>query len=93
MATLLIAVIYAAFVGLGLPDSLFGASWPSIYTEFGLPLALGGLVSAICFIGTTISSLMSARLIRWLGTNKLAAACTMLTALAMFGYSMSDKYY
>ncbi|MBQ6660032.1 MAG: MFS transporter [Lachnospiraceae bacterium] len=92
MATLLIAVIYAAFVGLGLPDSLFGASWPSIYTEFGLPFSLGGLVTGICFVGTTISSLMSARLIKSLGTNKLTAGCTLLTAAALFGYSMSGSF-
>ena len=92
MATLLIAVIYAAFIGLGLPDSLFGASWPSIYTEFGLPFSLGGLVSAICFVGTTISSLLSTWLIKHLGTNRLTAACTLLTALSMFGYSVSGNF-
>ena len=93
MATLLIAVIYAAFIGLGLPDSLFGASWPSIYTEFGLPFSLGGLVSAICFVGTTVSSLLSTWLIKRLGTNRLTAACTLLTALAMFGYSVSGNFF
>ena len=92
MATLLIAVIYAAFIGLGLPDSLFGASWPSIYTEFDLPFSLGGLVTGICFVGTTISSLMSSRLIKRLGTNKLTAGCTLLTALALFGYSFSGSF-
>ena len=92
MATLLIAVIYAAFIGLGLPDSLFGASWPSIYTEFALPFSLGGLVTGICFLGSTASSLMSSRLIRRFGTNKLTAGCTLLTALALFGYSMSGSF-
>ena len=36
MATLLLIVIYIAFIGLGIPDSLFGAAWPAIYTELGL---------------------------------------------------------
>lgn len=92
MATLLLAVIYAAFIGLGLPDSLFGASWPSVYTEFGLPFSLGGLVTGISFIGTTVSSLMSARLIKRLGTNKLTASCTFLTAVALLGYSFSGSF-
>ena len=92
MATLLIAVIYAAFIGLGIPDSLFGASWPSIYTEFGLPFSLGGLVTGICFVGTTISSLLSSRLIKRFGTNKLTAGCTLLTAFALLGYSMSGHF-
>ncbi len=90
MATLLITVIYAAFIGLGLPDSLFGASWPSIYTEFHLPISLGGLVTCICCSATLVSSLLSARLIKWLGTNKLTAFCTMLTAVSLFGYSFSS---
>ncbi|MBR3057228.1 MAG: MFS transporter [Clostridiales bacterium] len=91
MATLLIAIIYAAFIGLGLPDSLFGASWPSIYTEFHLPISLGGLVTSICCSATLVSSLLSSRLIKLLGTNKLTACCTLLTALALFGYSLSGN--
>ena len=43
MATLLLAVIYIAFIGLGIPDSLFGAAWPAIYTELSLPLSAATL--------------------------------------------------
>lgn len=91
MATLLITIIYAAFIGLGLPDSLFGASWPSIYTEFGLPISLGGLVTCICCGATLISSLLSSRLIKLLGTNRLTAFCTLLTAISLLGYSFSPN--
>ena len=31
MLHLLLAVIYISFVSLGLPDSLLGAAWPSMY--------------------------------------------------------------
>ena len=92
MATLLIIVIYAAFIGLGLPDSLFGTSWPSIYNEFGLPFSLGAMITGICSLGTMTSSLLSARLIKKLGTNKLTAACTVLTAVALFGFSFSGNF-
>ena len=92
MATLLIIVIYAAFIGLGLPDSLFGTSWPSIYNEFGLPFSLGAVITGICSLGTMTSSLLSARLIKKLGTNKLTAACTLLTAVALFGFSFSGNF-
>ena len=92
MATLLIIVIYAAFIGLGLPDSLFGTSWPSIYNEFGLPFSLGAVITGICSCGTMVSSLLSARLIKKLGTNKLTAACTLLTAVALFGFSYSGNF-
>ena len=37
MATVLLIIIYIAFIGLGIPDSLFGTAWPAIYSDFGLP--------------------------------------------------------
>lgn len=37
MATLLLLVIYLAFISLGLPDSMLGAAWPLMRNELGLP--------------------------------------------------------
>lgn len=93
MVTLLLIVIYIAFIGLGIPDSLFGTAWPAIYTEYGLPISLGGIITTVTFVGTTISSLMSARLIRKFGTGRLTAGCTLLTALALLGFSLSHNFY
>ena len=31
MVSLLLPVIYLAFISLGLPDALLGAAWPSMY--------------------------------------------------------------
>ena len=39
MIHLLLAVIYVSFISLGLPDSLLGAAWPSIYQGFGVPVS------------------------------------------------------
>ena len=90
MATLLLMVIYMAFIGLGLPDSLFGAAWPAIYTEYGLPLSFGSAMSVITFLGTTISSMCSARVINRFGTNKVTAFSTALTA-ENFGEELSPS--
>ena len=92
MVTILLIVIYIAFIGLGIPDSLFGTAWPAIYTEYGLPISLGGVITMVTFIGTTISSLLSARLIRKFGTARLTAGCTLLTALALLGFSFSHSF-
>ena len=92
MVTLLLIVIYIAFIGLGIPDSLFGTAWPAIYTEYGLPISLGGVITTVTFIGTTISSLLSARFIRKFGTAHLTAGCTLLTALALLGFSLSHSF-
>ena len=40
MVTLFLIVIYAAFISLGLPDSLLGVAWPVAQKEFGASLGL-----------------------------------------------------
>ena len=92
MATLLLIIIYLAFIGLGLPDSLFGTAWPAIYTELDLPLSYGSAITITCSLCTTLSSLFSVHLIRKLGTNKVTAICTALTAIALFGFSFADSF-
>ncbi|MBP3570012.1 MAG: MFS transporter [Lachnospiraceae bacterium] len=92
MATLLLIIIYLAFIGLGIPDSLFGTAWPAIYTEFNLPISYGSAITVLCSLCTTFSSLFSVRLIRRFGTNKVTAFCTALTATALFGYSFADSF-
>ena len=92
MATILLIVIYLAFVGLGLPDSLFGTAWPAIYTELSLPFSMGSLVTTIMTCGTIFSSIMSARVIAKFGTGKVTAVSTALTAAALLGYSLSGHF-
>jgi fucose permease len=92
MTTLLLVIIYVAFISLGLPDSMLGAAWPVMQGELGLPLAGAGLVSMIVSGSTIISSLFSGALIRRLGTGKLTLFSVLLTALALLGYSFSQNY-
>ncbi len=92
MTTLLLIIIYIAFISLGLPDSMLGAAWPVMQGELGLPLAGAGLVSMIVSGGTIASSLLSGVLIRRLGTGKLTLISVLMTALALLGYSLSKNY-
>lgn len=92
MMSLLLAMIYIAFIGLGLPDSLFGTAWPAIYSEFGLSLSLGGVITSIVYTGTMVSSLSSARVIGRFGTGKVTAFSTVLTAIAILGFSLSGNF-
>lgn len=68
MYSLLIAVIYLAFVSLGLPDSLLGSAWPVLHNELNVPLSYAGIVTMIIAAGTVVSSLFSDKIIRKLGT-------------------------
>lgn len=91
MATFLLAIIYIAFIGLGIPDSLFGTAWPAIYSDFCLPISYGSFVSAITSCGTIISSLFASSVIGRLGTSKTAAVSTLMTALGLIGFCIAPN--
>ena len=91
MATLLVIIIFATYVGLGIPDSLFGTAWPAIYTEFDLPISYSNYVTGLMYIGTIISSLLSARLTKKFGTPLVVAISTALTAISILGFSYSKN--
>lgn len=87
MIHLLLAVIYIAFISLGLPDCLLGSAWPVIYQEINVPVSYAGIISMVISAGTIVSSLQSDRLIKKLGTGKLTALSVLLTAVALWGFS------
>ncbi len=89
MASLLLPVIYIAFVSLGLPDSLLGSAWPVMYTDLGAPVAAQSAITTIITACTVVSSLATAPLMRRLGTGKLVAGSVALTAAAILGFSAS----
>lgn len=93
MIQLLLPIIYLAFISLGLPDSLLGSAWPTMYQEFGVPLSYAGGISMIISAGTIVSSLLSDRLTHRLGTGRVTAFSVLLTALALFGFSISHSYW
>lgn len=92
MTQLLLAIIYLAFISLGLPDGLLGAAWPTMYQEFAVPVSYAGAVSMIISFGTILSSLQSDRLTRRLGTGKVTAISVGMTATALFGFSFSHSF-
>ena len=93
MATALLIIIYIAFIGLGIPDSLFGTAWPAIYSEFELPISFGSFVTIIISCGTVLSSVISSKIISRLGTNKVSAYSTLLTAMALLGFSFAPNLW
>lgn len=93
MIHLLLAVIYLSFISLGLPDSLLGAAWPSMYQGFGVPVSYSGVIFCIISVGTVISSLQSDRLTRRLGAGWVTAISVGMTAAALFGFSVSNSFW
>ena len=93
MVSLLLAIIYLAFISLGLPDSLLGAGWPVMHGYFGVPLSYAGFVSVIISAGTVTSRLLPGRPPRRLGTTYVTLFSVLLTALALVGFSLSARFW
>lgn len=93
MIQLLLPIIYLAFISLGLPDSLLGSAWPSMYPLLGVPVSHAGILSMIISFGTIVSSLNSDRLTRALGAGKVTAISVGMTAAALFGFSVSTQFW
>ncbi|MDR3123371.1 MAG: MFS transporter [Treponema sp.] len=93
MATiLLLIIIYLSFVSLGLPDSLFGSAWPSMYKILNVPLHYAGFIAMIVAAGTVISSIFSEKIIRRFGTAIVTAVSVLMTAAALAGGSFSRSF-
>lgn len=93
MTSLLLAIIYLAFISLGLPDSLLGAAWPSMYPELQVSVSCAGVISMIIAAGTVISSLNGERLTHRLGTGRVTAFSVATTAAALLGFSVSHSFW
>lgn len=93
MYSFLLALIYIAFISLGLPDSLLGSGWPVMHLELGVPISYMGIVSMVISGGTIVSSLMSDRLNRKLGTRIVTVMSVFMTVIAMFGFSFSSRFW
>lgn len=93
MAALLLAIIYLAFISLGLPDSLLGSAWPVMHQDLGAPLSAMGIVTMIISAGTVASSLASDFLTKKFGTGVVTAVSVLMTAAAMLGFSFATSYW
>ena len=92
MVNLLLAIIYLSFISLGLPDALLGSAWPTMHKELNVPISHAGIISMIISAGTIISSLQSDRLTKKFGTGKITAFSVAMTAIALFGFSITHSY-
>ena len=93
MATILLILIYVFYVGLGVPDSSFGSALPAMWEELNLPVSLGSVITVIIAVCTLISSFCSARLISKFKEGIIVAVSTLLTAVALFGFAISNAFW
>ena len=92
MGSLLIAVIYLAFISLGLPDSLLGSGWPIMQTDLGVPSSYAGYVSMSISFMTIISALVAPTIIRIVRTQWIVVFSILMTVVGLIGFSCSKSY-
>ena len=92
MYSLLLSIIYIAFISLGLPDSLLGSAWPVMYEQLNVPISYAGIITMIIAGGTVVSGLMSDRLTKKFGAGLVTAVSVMMTAIALIGFSRSNFF-
>lgn len=93
MYLLLLSLIYLAFISLGLPDSLLGAAWPTMQEAYQVPISYMGIISMTISGGTICSSLLSEQLTHRFGTKYVTVFSVFLTAVALFGFSLSGSFW
>lgn len=93
MYSLLLVIIYIAFISLGLPDSLIGAGWPVMHTALHVPIAAAGMITMLIAMGTIVSSILSDRLTHRFGEGLVTAVSVLTTAIALLGFSLSQQFY
>lgn len=93
MFILLLSIIYLAFISLGLPDGLLGAAWPSMQVDLNVPISYAGIISMIIALGTIVSSLLSDRMTKKFSSGLVTAISVLLTATALFGFSISNQFW
>lgn len=93
MAFLLLIVIYLTFISLGLPDSLFGVSWPIMHINFNLDIGYASLITVLIGLGTVWTSLFAGKLIRKFGTGIVTTVSILFTIVGLVGISFSPNIY
>ena len=92
MFSLLLAIIYIAFISLGLPDSLLGSAWPIMQNQLDVPLSYAGIITMIISASTIASALFSDKVIHKLGTGLVTAISVGMTAAALLGFSYAPNF-
>ena len=92
MATLLLIVIYVAFLGRGMPDSITGAAWAMMFGDFNVPESYVSIITVTVSLSTALISLICARLIRRFGTFKILIFALSALALTLLGYYFSSSF-
>lgn len=88
----LLAIIYLAFISLGLPDGVLGVAWPAMRLDLHQPLAAVGWLTITVTLSAGISTLVSAQVLSKLDTGPVVMISGFLTGLALLGFAVAPTF-
>ncbi len=93
MYSIVLVIIYLAFISLGLPDSLLGSGWPVMQADFDVPLSYAGILTMLISIFTVISSLFCSRITAKISYGLYTGISIALTAIAMILFAYAQSFW
>ena len=87
MAIALLLLIYLTFVGLGLPDTVLGSSFPAISEALNLPGDYAGYIGMVVSLFTILSSFLSSFFLQKVKTSVYVFVSVLLTAAGLLLFS------
>jgi fucose permease len=91
--TSLVILAYIAFIALGMPDGLGGVAWPSIRSDFSVPLDSLGILIIASTVGYVSSSFLSGMLTKKMGVGPLLTLSCFLTGSALIGNTLVPSWW
>lgn len=86
----LLAVVYLAFISLGLPDGMLGVAWPKMHESLSLPIGMAGMLMFVVTLLSGISSFTSGRIIDRFGTGPVVLVSGLATGTALIIFSQAQ---
>lgn len=90
--TVILIILYIAFIALGLPDQLLGVAWPTMRIDFGKNLDAAGIVTFAVTIFSALAGFLNGYVAKKIPVSKILAVSVLLTAIGSFGYALAPNW-
>lgn len=90
---MMLVLMYVLCMITGVQASLLGVLWPIMYLEFDVALSAVGVFSWISSALGILANLSANRILLRFGGRRTTVVCAFITALSLFGYTISGEFW